>query len=130
MQTFLLDTNAAIAYLNGKDDAFRRMFAEFESVRLPVIVLGELYFGAKKSSRVEENVRKINQLASLFPVVPCDQQTALIYATVRDGLRKKGYPIPEADMWIAAIAMQYGYFLITRDAHLHEQIDGLRTRSW
>jgi tRNA(fMet)-specific endonuclease VapC len=44
-------------------------------------------------------------------------------------LRAKGRPIPENDIWIAAVAKQYDLALFTRDAHFAE-VESLRTESW
>jgi tRNA(fMet)-specific endonuclease VapC len=38
-------------------------------------------------------------------------------------------PIPENDIWIAAIALQNDLTLVARDAHFLE-VDGLKTEAW
>lgn len=44
-------------------------------------------------------------------------------------LRLKGRPLPENDVWIAALAMQYALTLVTRDAHFQE-VENLQTVAW
>lgn len=44
-------------------------------------------------------------------------------------LREKGQPIPENDIWIAAIAEQHGLTLVTKDAHF-DAIDHLKIEKW
>ncbi len=39
------------------------------------------------------------------------------YAEVHRALRRAGRPIPTNDLWIAAIAVEHGLVLYTRDAH-------------
>ena len=39
------------------------------------------------------------------------------YAEIHGALRRAGKPIPTNDLWIAAIAIEYGLVLYTRDAH-------------
>src|SRR5205085_909827 len=46
------------------------------------------------------------------------------YAALHHALRLKGRPIPTNDLWIAAIAMEHGLVLYTRDAHF-EAVPGL-----
>jgi tRNA(fMet)-specific endonuclease VapC len=58
-----------------------------------------------------------------------DENTAKFYGSIKAALRKKGKPIPENDIWIAAIAQQYDLILITRDNHFSE-IDNLNTELW
>jgi tRNA(fMet)-specific endonuclease VapC len=71
----------------------------------PIIVLGELYYGANKSSQVHENAIRITEFASRNAVLLCDIATARWYGQIKDALQKKGRPIPENDIWIAAIAV-------------------------
>jgi tRNA(fMet)-specific endonuclease VapC len=48
---------------------------------------------------------------------------------IKDALRRKGRPIPENDIWIAAVAKQPNLGLVTRDVHLHE-VGGLVIEAW
>ena len=43
--------------------------------------------------------------------------------------REKGQPIPENDIWIAAIAQQHDLTLVTKDAHFNA-IDHLKIEKW
>ncbi len=90
---------------------------------IPSIVLGELYFGARKSGKKAHNLKRIDELAIKTPILNCDVKTTQQYGQIKDALRQKGRPIPENDIWIAAIALQHNVTLVTRDAHF-EQVDG------
>jgi tRNA(fMet)-specific endonuclease VapC len=98
-------------------------------VFVPCIVLGELYYGARKSTRVTENLARIDEFVTSSTVLPCDTTTAQQYGDIKNTLRAKGRPIPENEFWIAAIAMQYQLTLVARDGHFHE-VDGLRVEAW
>jgi predicted nucleic acid-binding protein len=50
-------------------------------------------------------------------VLPVDEETTRHYATVRENLRRAGSPIPENDVWIAALARQHGEPIVSRDQH-------------
>jgi tRNA(fMet)-specific endonuclease VapC len=52
--------------------------------------------------------------------MPCDAATAREYGRIKEILRAKGKPIPENDIWIAAMAVQHGLTLATRDQHFGE----------
>lgn len=93
------------------------------------IALGELYFSAGKSKRPQVNKARVDQLAAENIVLGCDTETAKQYGDVKTALRLKGRPIPENDIWIAAIALQHGLTLITRDAHFNE-VEGLEVAAW
>jgi tRNA(fMet)-specific endonuclease VapC len=123
----LLDTNVIIAFFSG-EKAVSQRFADAE-VFVSSTVLGELYYGARKSAHVVANLARIEQFASSIQVLNCDAATAQLYGNIRDGLRSKGRPIPENDIWIAAVALQHGLPLATRDDHFKE-VDGLRVENW
>ena len=120
----LLDTNIVIALFAG-ESAIVDLLKDAEEVFIPSIVIGELYYGARKSSRVEDNVARIRDLAASNVVLGCDTETAYQYGKVKDRLRQKGRPIPENDIWIAAIALQHDLTLLTTDAHFDE-VENLR----
>ncbi len=62
-------------------------------------------------------------------VLACDADTARQYGTIKHALRLKGRPIPDNDIWIAAIARQYHLMLVTRDTHFAE-VDELLSQAW
>src|SRR5688572_9005908 len=118
---YLLDTNAAIALLNG-DARIGRMLAGAE-VFLSLVAVGELYYGAYHSARVMANATKVDAFVAANVVVGTDHHTSRTYGNVKATLRAKGRPIPDNDLWIAAIAVQHAVRLVTRDAHF-QHVDG------
>lgn len=62
-------------------------------------------------------------------IVELDSATADAYAMVKQGLMMRGRPIPENDIWIAALAVQYGLPLLARDAHF-DHVEGLDVKTW
>jgi len=125
---FLLDTNILIALFDG-ETSIQEHLKQAKEVFVPTIVLGELYFGARHSTQVRENLARIDELALSTSVLVCDIDTAKEYGATKDELREKGRPIPENDIWIAAIAKQHELILITRDAHFNE-IEDLSVEIW
>jgi tRNA(fMet)-specific endonuclease VapC len=123
-----LDTNVIIDLL-ANDEAVRTMLGEAEEAFVSSIAIGELYYGAEKSTRPEENVSRIDQFAAGTTVLGCDTETARHYGRIKNMLRAKGRPIPENDLWIAAVARQHGLTLVTRDKHFTE-IEDLPTVGW
>lgn len=126
---FLLDTNAVIPMLRQDESALASLEQAEGSIFISVITLGELRFGARKSGRIEENLQRVEEFAAESEVLLCDEETSRLYGEVKDGLRRKGRPIPENDIWIAATALQGRLALVTRDAHFGH-VDGLWTERW
>ena len=125
---YLLDTNIVIALFNGDAGVKARLEASPE-IFLSSVVLGELYFGAAKSARPVANKAKAEDFAASCPLVVSDQVTALEYGSVKTSLKKKGKPIPENDVWIAACAFQHDLILVTRDGHF-KYVEGLQFEAW
>jgi tRNA(fMet)-specific endonuclease VapC len=125
---FLLDTNIVIALFAG-EAAVLHEFSNADEVFLSSVVLGELYYGARKSARTAQNVARVDAFAASNVVLTCDVDTAQQYGVIKESLRTKGKLIPENDIWIAATALQHGLPLTTRDAHFHE-VDGLTVVNW
>lgn len=128
MAEYLLDTNIVIAFFAG-DSNIRSQFALADRVAIPSIVLGELYFGAEKSEQVQQNVARADNFARETDVLACDAGTARWYGIITNRLKLKGRPIPDNDIWIAAVALQYDLVLVTRDAHFAE-VQDLKLERW
>jgi tRNA(fMet)-specific endonuclease VapC len=124
----LLDTNIVIG-LFADDEIICRRLVEAPNAMLSSIAVGELCYGARKSRQVEENLAKIGQLVAGMVVLACDLETAFVYSLIKNELRAKGHPLPENDIWMAAIARQYGLRLISRDRRFAE-IDSLDWEPW
>ena len=125
---FLLDTNIVIA-LFANEAIVKDSLAQANEVFLPSIVIGELCYGARKSGRIEANLARINELVVESTILVCDAETARQYGNVKNKLRLKGRPLPENDVWIAALTLQHDLIMVTRDAHFQE-IDHLKTVAW
>ena len=124
----LLDTDIIIA-LFAQDVGVLQKLQQAPSYFLPCVVLGELYYGARKSGRVQANVQRVEDFAYQNSILDCDAETAYHYGLIREALRAKGKPIPENDIWIVALALQHDLVLVSRDAHFNE-IDGLSIVVW
>ncbi len=125
---YLLDTNIIIA-LFANDPNVLLNLSKAPNVFVPSIVLGELYYGASKSARVKSNITVIDSFAIKSNVLVCDADTAKHYGRIKNHLRAKGNPIPENDIWIAALAKQYHMTLVTRDQHF-QGIKKINIATW
>jgi len=103
---FLPDTNILIALFAG-DANVRTRFGRAREIFISSIVIGELYYGARKSGRVEANLGRVDELAVGSVILNCDLETAQHYAIVKNNLKLAGHPIPENDIWIASTALQH-----------------------
>jgi tRNA(fMet)-specific endonuclease VapC len=111
------------------DPTIQEKMLNGDSLFLASPTVGELYYGAQKSDNVTENLRRVNTFVENHVCLSCDLETARWYGIIRNQLQKKGRPIPNNDIWIAAVAMQRGLILATRDSHFDE-IESLQTEYW
>jgi tRNA(fMet)-specific endonuclease VapC len=124
----LLDTSAAVAHLRGIQAVTER-FESFDAIFLPIVALGELLCGVRKSVRSHENLSSLQSWLRTVTLLSLTESTADRYATIKSELAQAGTPIPENDVWIAAHAMEHGIPLATRDEHFH-RIVGLTVLDW
>jgi tRNA(fMet)-specific endonuclease VapC len=124
----LLDTNIVIAALEGDAQVLSNLKQTAETF-IPTTAFGEVFFGEAKSGRSAENIATLERIASMGIVLPCDLAVAREYGAIKYQLRRKGRPLPENDIWIAAAAKCHNLVLITRDRHF-AGIEGLMVTEW
>ena len=125
---YLLDTNIIIALFANDPVVVNKLFS-IRQVFVPVIVVGELYYGVSKSSHKQANSLVLETFVIKSQVVYPDIDTAKQYGQIKEMLRSAGRPIPENDIWIAALARQHNFSLCSRDQHFRN-IKGLKAVTW
>ena len=126
---YLLDSSVFIRSLRG-DAAMAARIASAPQVYIFSTVLGELYYGAYGSpTRPDAAVADVETIEKTVAALSSDGMTARIYARIKLDLKKRGLTIPDNDLWIAAIAIQYNVTLAAHDAHF-DWISGLRVEQW
>jgi tRNA(fMet)-specific endonuclease VapC len=124
----ILDTNAVSALFAG-DPALGEGLASDDRHHLPVIVIGEFRYGLLRSRQRGPLGRLLDLLIRESIVLPVVEETTAHYAQVREALRRAGRPIPENDLWIAALSRQYELPIVSRDDHF-DGIAGVDRLSW
>ena len=124
----ILDTNAVSALFAG-EPALEEILAERERHQIPVIVVGEYLFGLAASKAGGQLRTLLDQLIAGSEILEVDAVTTEPYADIRSTLRQRGQPIPENDVWIAALCVQHRAPILTRDTHF-DGVPGVRRISW
>lgn len=130
MMRYLLDTNACIGLLNRTSPALwahTRRHAVSE-IGLPALVAHELYYGAFKSRKQNENVDRLDRIG--FQVVPFDASDARAAGAVRAQLERAGRPIGPYDTLIAGQALARGLVLVTANTGEFSRVAGLDCEDW
>jgi len=124
----LLDTTVAVAHLRGVAAVSERL-AQARTRYLPTVALGELHFGLWRSARREVNRGQLDRWLHVIVLLPISAATAVRYGELKQQLALAGTPIPENDLWIAAVALEHGLPVATRDEHF-ALVPGLNVLDW
>ncbi len=129
---FLLDTNVCIRILNGSSPpvAARLQATNPAEVRLSAVVKAELLYGARKSTRIDDNLRLLRRFFTPFVSLPFDDRCAEEAGLIRLDLERSGRPIGPNDLLIAASARAHDLVLVTHNSREFGRIPGLRVEDW
>ncbi len=125
-----LDTNIVIAYLRGNAGIADKLMAHLPDIAISSLVLAELYYGARVSTRANENLERLKRLVEIVSVTDFNQSCAEAYGKIRSMLRQKGRPTSEIDALIAAVAIANDVVLVTHNTKHYENIEGLVLEDW
>ena len=124
----ILDTNAVSALFDG-DKSLATVLSVAERHHLPAVTLGEYRYGLKFSRHKRALEALLEALESESFSLALDNDTARHYADIRSELKIAGRPIPENDIWIAALARQHRIPIVSRDGHF-DDVRGIRRMGW
>lgn len=130
--TYLLDTNVCVQYLRGRNPSVlqRLQSTPTQDVRLCSVVKAELFLGALRSAKPEENRAKVDAFVRPYQSLPFDDEAAEIQAEIRHDLETAGTPIGPYDLQIAAIALVNGQTLVTHNTAEFSRVAELLIEDW
>ena len=132
--SYLLDTNACIAVINGRPAGVRanvqRSFERGTAVLLSCITSFELWYGVAKSARVAYNTERLEVFLAAMATIPFDDGDAEASGEIRAALEKAGTPIGAYDCLIAGQALRRGLTLVTANAGEFKRVSGLDWEDW
>jgi len=129
---YLLDTNACIRFLNGTSPSLIEHLRSVPrlQIRLSSAVKAELLYGARKSTRIAENLRLLERFFDTIASLPFDDRCAEEYGLLREELDRAGTPIGPNDLLIAATARAHGAILVTHNLREFSRVAELRLEDW
>lgn len=113
-----IDTNRLTDLFQG-DAILAQRIGTCDEVWIPLVVLAEIkagFYGGTQRQRNENLLQRLLSKATVGVLLP-SRETAEHYARLFVQLRRAGTPVPDNDIWIAALALQHNLTLITRDQH-------------
>ena len=131
MLRYLLDTNIVIYVLKRRPIEVLSIFnANADRMAISAITLSELFHGAEKSNKVNENLAAIEDFCSRLEVLPYGSKAAQHYGAIRAGLEKLGKPIGVNDLHIAAHARSEGLAVVTNNVGEFARVPALQVENW
>jgi len=131
-----LDTNVAIALLNGRSQQVRAHFDAARVAGSPIglssIVYHELMYGAAASARRRANEDKVALfiVSGGIALINFNEADAGEAADIRAYLKRQGTPIGAYDVLIAAQARRAGTMLVTANTGEFTRVPGLQVLDW
>lgn len=133
MRRFLLDTGIAGLYIDRQKAVFDRAHAEIAAgnrIGIGAPVLAELAYRAEGSPNRDRNMHRLNLALGSWKLWLVTKAAAFEYGRIAIELRRKGSPIGQNDMMIAAIARTIGVCtVVTMDNDL-AAVPGLAVENW
>ncbi len=128
-----VDTSFLIALVRRDQDAERKLdsytLAE-ERISTTPINACELFAGAYKSSKRDQEIKKVKELLSRMELLEFSAQACERFGKIRGQLEARGSLIGDFDIMIASIALAHSQSVLTRDVEHFEKIPGLTVESW
>jgi tRNA(fMet)-specific endonuclease VapC len=133
--TYLLDTNACIALINGTEASVRRRFqravARKSVILLSSVVAFELWYGVAKSQRKDGNTQRLEAFfAGPLEWTLFDEEDARAAGSIRAELEAIGKPIGAYDVLLAGQARRRRATLVTSNTTELARVSGLKWEDW
>ncbi len=131
MLRYLLDTNIVIYVLKRRPIEVLATFnAHADRMAMSAITLAELMHGSEKSTRVNDNLKVIEDFCSRLQVLPYGPKAAQHYGSIRSDLERAGQVIGINDLHIAGHARSEGLVLVTNNMSEFVRVPGLQVENW
>ena len=129
---YLLDANTCIRILNSSNDEVLRRFTACQpaDIVLCSVVKAELLYGARRSARIEFNLKRLEHFSAPLQSLPFDESCVHDYGLIRADLTAKGTPIGANDLMIAAITRAHDLILVTHNTGEFNRVAGLWIEDW
>lgn len=128
---YMLDTNMCIYAQKNIPQVIEKIKNNFQyGVAISSITLAELEFGVQASANVEKNTIALYKFLSIVEILDFDSSAATEYGKIRADLKRKGTPIGNMDMLIAAHAKSENLIVVTHNTREFERVAGLKLEDW
>jgi len=129
---FLMDTNMVSAMLRQDKNVYKRV-ALVDFAKQTIFISTITYYETKRGLLATQATRKMkdfDKICQKYEMLGTDSETVLDKASeIYANLKRRGELLPDADILIAAVALNYNLTLVTDDNHFN-RIEGLKIENW
>lgn len=101
-----------------------------EEIAVSAITVAELYYGAERSRRTEQNKEALAGFLLPLAVLPFDAAAAVGFGSIRAALESQGEGLGPYDLLIAACASAHGLTVVTNNIREFGRVPGLAVEDW
>ena len=128
---YMLDTNMCIYAQKQNPNVLARIHENYqEGLAISSITLAELEYGVQASVNPEKNMIALLKFLTIVEILPFESSAAFEYGKIRADLRRKGTPIGNMDMLIAAHAKAENLIVVTHNTREFERVENLQLDDW
>jgi len=126
----LLDTDVCIELLRGNVKVIAHRKRSAEQTAISFMTVGELLYGAAKSSYPEKNQRLVEEFILTIMIIQSTMSIMQKFGSLKAELDRQGQLITDADLFIAATALTHCTTLVTGNTKHFQRIEALHTQNW
>lgn len=133
MIRYVLDTGIAGLYIDGRADVVGRVDTELargNRVGICHPVLAELVYGYELSHSRDRNHQRLTLALAVLVVWPVTQAACYEYGRVAADLKRRGRPMQQNDVMIAAVALALGTCVVVTADSDFRAVPGLAVEDW
>jgi predicted nucleic acid-binding protein len=117
--------------LNGNKTIEKKAMQEgLNQIAISFISISELFYGAYKSQKVDQNLAAIRTIKSKLTQLDSNEELCRVFGKFKSELERDGKIIDDADLFIACCAVINNLVLVTNNEKHFSRIKGLKIENW
>jgi len=126
----LFDTDVCVEILRGNKKVIKRRQEYPWEVSISFITVAELFYGAGNSDRPKENSVSVEKFIMTVGIIQSDLFILKRFGEIKSNLYQKNRLVADADIFIAATALEKAETLVTGNIKHFDRIEGLKIENW
>ena len=126
----LMDTDVCVELLRGNKRVIEHRRKVADEVTISFMTMGELYYGAERSSNPSHNRELIERFLLSVTCLQSDRPIMEKFGILKAELAVRGEILPDADILIAATALTWGDSIVSGNKAHFARFNGLKVMDW